>query len=173
MRFRGPAFRAHNPRWSYLALSGAGAAEQGGRFNPKGVETLYLSLDLKTAISEASQNLPLARMKPLTLCVYDIDCDDLVDLRTDAGRTTAGARLEDMVCAWSWLLDEGKEPPSWALARRFIAEGRAGILVPSFVRGAGDGDHNLVLWIWSDQPPHRVTVFDPDDRLPGSAISWR
>jgi len=36
-------YRAHTPRWSFAPLSGAGAAVQGGRFNRKGIEALYLT----------------------------------------------------------------------------------------------------------------------------------
>lgn len=43
MLFRGEAFRAHDPNWSWTPLSGAGAALKGRRFNWPGLETLYLS----------------------------------------------------------------------------------------------------------------------------------
>jgi RES domain-containing protein len=36
-----------------------------------------------------------------------------------------------------------------------------------FARGArADVHHNLVLWIWGPDLPHRVTVHDPAFRLP-------
>ena len=53
-----------------------------------------------------------------------------------------------------------------------MADGQAGILVPSFAPGARDEDHNLVLWNWSDRPPHQVAVFDPSGRLPKNRLSW-
>ncbi|MGH7066722.1 MAG: RES family NAD+ phosphorylase, partial [Acetobacteraceae bacterium] len=48
-------------------------------------------------------------------------------------------------------------PPSWQIARRLYDEGKAGILVPSFAPGATSGDHNIVLWRWSNRPPYRVS----------------
>ena len=57
-------------------------------------------------------------------------------------------------------------------ARRLIARGIAGILVPSFAPGAAPHDENLVLWDWSGRPPHQVTVFDPSGRLPRNQLSW-
>jgi RES domain-containing protein len=60
---------------------------------------------------------------------------------------------------------------SWQLARRLIARGIAGILVPSFAPGATAGDHNLVLWDWSEGSPHQVRVFDPSGRLPRNQLS--
>ncbi len=54
-----------------------------------------------------------------------------------------------------------------------MAEGQAGILVPSFAPEATEADHNLVLWRWSDRRPHRGRVFDPTGRLPKDQLSWR
>ena len=93
------------------------------------------------------------------LCSYDVACDDIADLRTPEGRAEHLVRLEDVACPWFSLLAQGKEPPSWDIARRLYNEGNAGILVPSFAPGAAAEDHKLVLWRWSDRPPHRVQVF--------------
>ena len=102
-----------------------------------------------------------------------MDCDDIADLRTEAGRAAHEVRPDDMACAWFSFLSEGKEPPSWDIARKLIAAGQAGVLVPSYAPGATDADHNLVLWRWSDRRPHRVRVFDPTGRLPSDQLSWR
>jgi RES domain-containing protein len=73
-----------------------------------------------------------------------------------------------------WVLDvlAGREPASWQLARRLIARGIAGILVPSFAPGHTSSDENLVLWDWSAQPPHQVRAFEPSGRLPRNQLSW-
>ena len=67
-----------------------GAAVHGGRFNPKGVEALYLSLTIMTAIREASQGFAF-KIEPYVLCSYDVDCTDIADL-TDAIRVDASHR---------------------------------------------------------------------------------
>lgn len=77
-----------------------------------------------------------------------------------------------MTCAWFAFVAEGKEPPSWQIARRFIADGKAGMLVPSFVPGATADDQKLVLWSWSERVPRQVSVFDPSGRLPKDQLSW-
>ncbi len=46
------AYRVHNPKWAYIPISGSGAASHGGRANRNGINALYLSLDLETAIAE-------------------------------------------------------------------------------------------------------------------------
>ena len=117
MRFRGLAWRAHDPRWSFKPLSGDGAAIHGGRFNPKGTPALYVALDPMTAIKEAAQGFA-RKFEPLVLCTYEIDCDDVVDLRAEAGRQSAGIAEEDMACAWFAEAAAGREPPSWRLARQ-------------------------------------------------------
>jgi RES domain-containing protein len=172
LRFRGTCYRAHDPRWSFRPLSGEGAAIHGGRFNPKGVAALYLALDPMTAVKEANQGFA-HKIEPCVLCSYDVDCEDIVDLRTDKARGASRAASEDMAAAWFSFLAEGREPPSWRIARRLIGEGAAGILAPSYAPGATRADHNLVLWDWSDRRPHKVAVFDPSGRLPKDQLSWR
>jgi RES domain-containing protein len=56
---------------------------------------------------------------------------------------------------------------------RLIAEGAAGMLAPSYAPGATTADRNLILWRWSDRPPHKITVHDPSGRLPKDQLSWR
>jgi RES domain-containing protein len=73
-----------------------------------------------------------------------------------------------------WVSDvlAGREPASWQLARRLIARGIAGILVPSFAPGHTCSGENLVLWDWSARPPHQIRAFDPSGRLPRNQFSW-
>ncbi|QIG51328.1 RES domain-containing protein [Nordella sp. HKS 07] len=169
MRFAGICYRAQNPVWSFKPTSGDGAALRGARFNPKGVPSLYLALTIIGAVKEANQGLA-HRIDPCVLCAYDVDCVDIADLRTEAGRDAAGIRFEDMSCGWMDFLARGERPPSWSIYDR-LCEASAGILVPSFAPGAVASDFNLVLWRWGDAP-HKVEVIDPEGRLPRSQASW-
>ena len=126
MRFVGTAYRAHDPRWSFKPISGAGAAIRGARFNPRGVPALYLGLGIMTAIKEANQGFA-HRIDPCVLCSYDIDCDDIADLSTPEGRRAAGVMLDDLACAWALALAEGRRPASWDIHDRLAARGIAGI----------------------------------------------
>ena len=171
MRFTGEAFRAHDPNWSWTPLSGAGAALRGRRFNWPGLETLYLSLSYHTVFREVSGGFA-HRLTPYVLCSYDIDCEDIADLRTEAGRAELGVALADLACAWGDALIAGREPPSWAVVRRLLDEGQAGALVPSFATGATADDQNLVLWRWGPDLPHKVTAYDPTGKLPRNQLSW-
>lgn len=158
-------YRAHDPKWAFTPTSGAGAAIHGGRFNPKGVEALYVALTLEGAFLEISQGFAL-KFAPCTMCSYDVDCDDLADLRTEAGRQVHSVDFNDMACAWFSLAAAGTVPPSWQVAQRLMGEGFAGVLVPSFAVGTRREWANLVLWHWRDRRPHRITMYDPDQQLP-------
>ncbi len=179
MKLRTTAWRAYHPRWAYDPTSGEGAALYGVRFNPTGQPALYLSLRPQTAWLEAQQAFPF-KAQPMTLCAYEIDYADIVDFtndNTEAGHLLAAAggfSNRDIACPWEKLVPEGREPPTWMIARHAIATGLAGALFPSQAFGAGPDDINLVLWASSgDQPPHRLAVIDDFDRLPKNDLSWR
>jgi RES domain-containing protein len=165
VRYQGAAYRAHNPKWSWSPTSGEGARLHGGRFNPKGTAALYLSLASGTAVLEASQGFG-RRFPPLTLVTYDVDCADIIDLTQRGALKRVKATPRDLACNWILCAALGQDVPSWKLAKHMIADGVAGVIVPSFADGATSTDKNLVLWRWSDELPHRVGVFDPDQRLP-------
>ena len=134
VRFAGLAYRAHDPRWSFTPLSGAGAALYGGRFNPKGVPALYLSLDPITAMKEAAQGFA-HKFEPYVLCTYEVDCEPIVDARTEPSRREAGIELAEMASPWFADAREHREPSSWALSRRLIARGRGRASRAKFRRG--------------------------------------
>ncbi len=168
MRLQGTGYRAHDPRWAFAPTSGAGAAKRGGRFNRQGVEALYLAMTAEGAIHEILQGFAM-KMEPCMLCSYDVDCDDIVDLSTEASRDAQKIDRKDLSGAWMGVVS----PPSWGVADKLIKAGFAGILVPSFAVGARTEWVNLVLWKWSNKAPHRVMVNDPDGRLPKDQSSWR
>jgi RES domain-containing protein len=171
LRFAGECFRAHDPNWAWSPLSGAGAALKGRRFNWPGLPTLYLSLSFNTVFREVSGGFA-HRLTPYVLCSYDVDCEDIADLRWDSGRAALGVELGDLACAWGDALIAGRQPESWAVVRRLLDSGHAGALVPSFANGATDDDQNLVLWRWGPRLPHKVTVYDPTGKLPKNQLSW-
>ncbi len=119
------------------------------------------------AVKEANQGFA-HRIDPCAICSYEVDCEDIVDLRTAADRDAAGVRFEDMSCAWMDFIAQGERPPSWIIHDRLSVRA-AGVVVSSFVSsfvsGADQADHNLVLWHWTASLPRKVDVFDPSGRL--------
>ena len=144
MRFRGVCYRGHDPRWAFAPTSGLGAATTGGRFNPVGQPALYLSLTWDGVWLEITQGFA-HRLPPITVRAYDVDVDDILDLRTHAVREAASVPLADLACAWKLDQSNGRTPRSWTLAWRLINSGYAGILTPSFANGANAAISNLVL----------------------------
>jgi len=171
MRFTGMVYRAHNPQWSFSPLSGDGAARHGGRFNPVGIRALYTSLSVITALSEYHQKFP-SRPQPTTLCAYNVDCQDIVDLRDPDELQQRNIDALDLSCAWEFQMDNGVIPASWLIATTLIKAGIAGIVVPSFAEKGQNNAHNLILWKWGDARPHQVLLIDDDNRLPKSRVSW-
>jgi RES domain-containing protein len=170
LRFSGTVFRAHNPRWSFAPTSGDGAKRHGGRFNRPGIPALYTSLHYETAWAEAQQGFPF-KPQPLTICAYEVDCADVVDLTDPEERAAHTVLAEDMACPWEHLADHKIVPPSWLITDRLQAAGVAAIIVPAYAPGAA-GQRNLVFWHWADSPPHRLTLVDSERRLPRDSRSW-
>lgn len=129
-------------------------------------------MSLETAWLEAQQGFAF-KAQPMTLCAYDVDCEGILDLTTDAGRVAAGTSLAELGCAWEDLATTGKPVPTWLLAERLLDSGCAGIIVPSFAARATARDASLVFWKWAAVPPHRVVVIDDERRLPTNQDSWK
>lgn len=172
MRLTGRVFRAHHPRWAVKPTSGEGAARHGGRFNPVGWPALSTALGLETAWLEAQQGFAYKAL-PMTMCAYEVDCEDVVDLTSPDLRDRYGVTDRDLGCAWEDLVRRRVEPATWTLAKRLVAEGAAGILVESFATGRTRRDVNAVFWRWTDSLPHQVLLVDDEARLPRNDLSWR
>ena len=154
-----PLWRMINPVRHMSPFSGEGARLFGGRWNEIGVAALYLATDAVTAIHEYNQGNP----KPGTLVPYRLDASAIVDLTSSTDPSVAAAVTGD----WATIARiDHSLPPSWALARKLIAAGAEGALVPSFQHRTGK---NLVLWHWHDArrsgPGAALTLIDPESVL--------
>jgi RES domain-containing protein len=172
LKLTGFVYRAHNPRWAFAPDSGQGAAGTGGRFNPVGMPALYTARRFETAWLEAQQAFPF-KAQPMTLCAYEVDCEDILDLTDEATLAAHEIARDDLACAWKDFSTRGIKPASWSITERLVAAGIAGIIVPSFAKGAFAADINVVFWDWGPNPPHRMRVIDDDRRLPKDPSSWR
>ena len=112
MKLTGFVYRAHNPRWAFAPDSGQGAASVGGRFNPVGMPALYTALRFETAWLEAQQAFPF-KAQPMTLCAYDVACEDVLDLTDTATLAVHGIAPADLACPWKDMSTRGIKPPSW------------------------------------------------------------
>lgn len=133
---------------------------------------LYAALRFETAWLEAQQAFPF-KAQPMTLCAYEVDCEDIIDLTDPATLAAHGIFPDDLACAWKDLASRGIKPPSWAMTERLVGAGIAGVIVHSFAKGAVTADIKVVFWDWAADPPHQVRAIDDDRRLPRDARSWR
>jgi RES domain-containing protein len=157
IRYQGIVYRAHHPQWAYPPTSGEGAARHGGRFNPNGVKALYTSENFNTAVLEAQQGFAL-KFQPLTICAYDVDCTDVVDLTTTSVP-------HDLGCAWEELADLGRYPPTWELYKDLRAQNVSAVRVRSFAANSAPTNINVIFWDWAELPPHKVIAIDDEGRL--------
>ncbi len=172
IEYSGIVYRAHHPMWSYKPLSGEGAKKHGGRFNRPGNAAFYTSLDPTTAWMEAQQGFPF-KPQPLTLVAYQVNCADLIDLTQPKTLKALNLTKTDLACPWEDMANQGQEPPTWQLANQLQGIGYAGVIAQSFAPGCTEKNRNLVLWDWSDAPPHCIAVIDDLARLPRSVESWK
>jgi len=163
MHYRGLLYRALNPTRARQPLSGEGARLHGGRFNPKGIPALYTAMSVMTAIREANQ---IGTLQPTTLVSYRADITpvfDATDIDALAGYdiTLADLAADD----WRRRMQKEGKAPTQILAERLIADGYAGLRVPSFAKGAMVEDLNMVLWVWGKTLPAKLVLIDDEGRL--------
>jgi RES domain-containing protein len=165
--FEGLVYRALNPRYAREPLSGRGAAIYGGRFNAKGTPALYTSLSVMTAIREANQ---VGTLQPTTLVCYRTAIDTVFDATDPTGLAAYGVTSADLAADdWRDAMQREGIAPTQRLAARLMADGFAAMIVPSFARGAGPEDRNLLIWRWGPDTSTRLSVIDDHDRLGLSA----
>lgn len=160
------AYRIHDPKWAYAPTSGTGAGSHGGRVNRPGINALYLSLDIETAIAEYKQVDSL--LPPSLIVSYQININPVVDFST--GFTEKWDALwQDFYCDWRKMyFGQGIEPPSWVMGDQVLASGGKGIMFKSVLT---DGT-NLVLYNDVLESTDSIIVHDPNDALPKNQASW-
>lgn len=162
------AYRMHLPKWAVAPLSGAGAAQHGGRVNRPGSAALYLALDTETAIKEYQQVSSL--LPPGTLVSYRVSANPIIDFRGGYDADRWSALWAEFFCDWRKLwFDEHIEPPSWVLGDELIAAGGKGILFPSRLSPNGV---NLVVYTDVLTSTDKIEVQDPTRALPKNQDSW-
>ena len=150
-----------------MPLSGEGAAQNGGRWNRKGIKALYLAADPMTAVSEYNQDF---QFRPVTLAQYRLSQARIFDLTSHDSLTELALTDAIHAAPWRALALESREPPQWLVADRLVDAGWHGAWFPSAVSARG---RCIVLWRWNEKDGCTLQVVDQDNRLPLDQSSWQ
>lgn len=164
------SFRSTNLKYLNNPLSALGSAIVGGRFNPKGFEALYTSLEIETMIAEmqhyAQTDPRLAgRFRPssiLTLQSSDLRTLDLSSLDT---QVLLGTNTQELGGNFIRMQNRGLESPTQTLGRVNIEHGFFDAFIVESART--DNGKNLVIFPSVAQKNNCiVNLFDPENVLP-------
>ncbi|MGH7575083.1 MAG: RES family NAD+ phosphorylase [Longimicrobiales bacterium] len=159
-------WRAYVPRWAHQPLSGHGAAVFGGRWNAVGRPTIYAARELSTAWAEYNQGLV---QHPATIIQLELEGAALANLTDDEQLARLQLDREIHFCDWRADLDRGKTPATHRLSRKLLNRGFDGVIYPSHMSPGGTC---AALWRWHASRLPRLSVIDPEGRLPRTAASW-
>lgn len=159
-------WRAYVPRWSYLPLSGEGAARFGGRWNPVGVPTIYAARELSTAWAEYNQGFV---QHPALIAQLELVGARLADLTDRAVLEGWGFNERLHRSEWRSDLEQGVVPATHIAYRTLLGAGFDGVIYPSFMSPGGSC---VALWCWNGTEGPVLRTLDPDGRLPTSSASW-
>jgi RES domain-containing protein len=159
-------WRAYVPKWSYAPLSGEGAARSAGRWNPRGVPTIYAARELSTAWAEYNQGFV---QHPALIAQLELRGANLADLTGATGLSDFGLDETIHETDWRAALDGQTMPPTHQVYFRLLALGFDGVIYPSFMSKGGTC---VALWHWNGENQPVLKVIDPEGRLPVSRRSW-
>lgn len=147
--------------------AGDGAAARGGRWNPRGIKTLYASTTPLTAVYEAYRNFfdfgfSLTSIRPRVFCGADVRVQALIDMTDSSIRRRLGLTLEEILDEdWQTIQREGDESWTQATGRGAYEAGFEGLLVPS-ARHRPDGV-NVAIFPDNLRADSRIDILGKED----------
>jgi RES domain-containing protein len=122
-------------------LSGLGAKQRGGRWNPPGLAALYGSTTDATALEESKANdryAGIVNRSPRLLVAVEARLARVLDFTSATVRRQLGVTLTELRAEdWRKLLESGRESFTQALGRVAFRAGASGLLARSAAVFAG------------------------------------
>jgi RES domain-containing protein len=164
------SFRSTNLKYVTDPLSALGSALAGGRFNPKGFEALYTSLEIETMIAEmqhyANTDPRLAgRFRPSSILTLEATGLRVLDLSNSEAQSALGTNTQELSGNFIRMQNRGLESPTQTLGRINMEHQLFDAVIAESARQ--DNGKNLVIFSdVADLHNCTVTVFDPENVLP-------
>jgi len=149
--FEGIVYRSSIPKYATEAdlLTGAGSRLNGGRWNPKGIAVVYVSLTPETAMSETLAHhryygIPIEDAMPRTFVAIEVKLKSILDLRVGTIRQRLQvSEAQILTVDWRTEAKAGREPVTQRLGRAVHSGAWEGLIVPSATK---EGGHNLLIF---------------------------
>jgi RES domain-containing protein len=155
----GFVYRSSSPEYAGRddLITGAGAKETGGRWNPKGsFHAVYASLDFGTAAAEVMAHnrrfrIPEHMAMPRLFAALEVQLTRVLDLRRGPVRSALKVSADRLTAEEWWKLQKrGKEAVTQAVGRLAWHAKWQALLVPSAARPGGA---NLIVFPANLEPP--------------------
>lgn len=165
--FHDEIYRSASPRYatSRDLVTGEGAKQFGGRWNPAGIAAVYGSLTPQTALEETLAHawyygLPINTSMPRTFVSIQVELTQVLDLTVGSNRQSLGISEKRMLeCDWRAERAAGREPITQQVGRLAAMASLEAILVRSSAENSG---FNLVVFPDNLQKTSRISVVSPD-----------
>ncbi len=159
-------WRAYVPRWAHAPLSGEGARRFGGRWNPVGSPAIYAARELSTAWAEYNQGFV---QHPALIIQIELGGASLADLTAADVMSQWKIAPDIHRCNWRDDLGKGRNPKTYDIRERLLAQGFDGVIYPSTMSPGGSC---VVLWRWNEPDAPSLRAIDPEGLLPRNQQSW-
>jgi len=126
-----------------------------GRYNRKGQDALYLTVNEKSARVAMKKYADEIEF-PVYLIEYEIDACTVADLRLPQNGSLREMASKD----WKKELANGKEPSSWKVSDMLRLQNEIGLIDPS--RKDPEAWH-LTLFRWNEPGAPKVTILNRDE----------
>jgi RES domain-containing protein len=165
--FAGTIFRSSTPKYANERdlLTGEGSKNNGGRWNPAGIATVYASLTPETAMAEALAHhryygIPAEDAMPRTFVALAVKLQVVLDFRQGFVRHRIRVSLDRILTVdWRRAVRAGREPITQAIGQAAWEVGLEGIIVPSAADPQG---HNVVMFPENLRPTSEIRLLNPD-----------